>query len=53
MLMSTFLVFVPVYYFTVGPLGNHALWLAMTSYMLARGLTLLYFLPGRVLRKVR
>ncbi len=51
MLMSTFLVFLPVYYLSVGMIGNHALWLAMISYMLARGLTLLYFLPGKILRK--
>ncbi|MCH8523957.1 MAG: MATE family efflux transporter [Balneolales bacterium] len=49
MLISTFLVFVPVYYITVGWLGNHALWLAMVTYMLARGGTLLYYLPRKIL----
>lgn len=48
MLISTFFVFVPVYYLTVGWLGNHALWLAMVTYMLARGGTLLYYLPRKV-----
>lgn len=52
MFISTFLVFVPAYYITVGMIGNHALWLAMTAYMLARGLTLLWFLPGKVFAKV-
>jgi len=49
MLISTFLVFLPVYYGTLGWLGNHALWLAMATYMIARGATLLYYLPRRVL----
>jgi len=49
MLISTFLVFVPVYYLTVAWLGNHALWLAMVAYMLARGSTLLYYLPRKIL----
>ena len=52
MLISTFLVFIPAYYLTVDLLGNHALWLAMTAYMLARGATLLWFLPGKVLARV-
>lgn len=50
MLVSTFIVFVPVYYLTVGTLGNHALWLSMVVYMFARGVTLLYYLPKRVLK---
>jgi multidrug resistance protein, MATE family len=48
MLISTFLVFVPVYFATVGWLENHALWLAMATYMMARGATLLYYLPGSI-----
>lgn len=52
MLISTFLVFIPAYYLTVDLLGNHALWLAMTAYMLARGATLLWFLPRKVLARV-
>ncbi len=40
MLISTALIFLPVYYFTKESLGNNSLWLAMTLFMLARGLTL-------------
>lgn len=39
MLLSTFGVFFPVWYFSQ-ELGNHGLWLAMLCFMLARGLTL-------------
>lgn len=44
LLASTFLVFVPIYYFLYSVIGNHALWLGMILFMLARGLiqTLLY-----------
>jgi len=43
-LINTFLIFLPVYYLTVPYLGNHGLWLAMTIFMISRGviLTLLY-----------
>jgi len=39
MLVSTFLVFLPAWYFTQG-LHNHGLWLAFTLFMAARGLTM-------------
>ena len=39
MLISTLLVFVPVYYFAQ-PLANHGLWLAFYSWNIARALTL-------------
>lgn len=52
MLISTFLIFVPAYYISVGFIGNHALWLAMVAYMLARGATLLWFLPRKVFNQV-
>jgi MATE family multidrug resistance protein len=44
LLASTFLVFVPVYYFLNPLLGNHALWLGMILFMFARGViqTVLY-----------
>ncbi len=50
MLISTFIIFLPVYYLTLEPLGNHALWLAMTSYMLIRGLALLLYAPRYIFR---
>ena len=45
MMVSTFLVFLPIYYLTESSLGMHSIWLAMTSYMIARGLGLSLFLP--------
>ncbi len=38
MLFSTFLIFVPAYYFFL-PMGNHGLWLAMILFVLARGIS--------------
>jgi MATE family multidrug resistance protein len=49
MLISTFLIFLPTYYLSVGHIGNHALWLAMVAYMLARGLTLLLYAPKKIM----
>ncbi len=40
MLICAFAVFIPVYYLTLNSLGNHALWLAMVMFMIARGVTL-------------
>lgn len=40
MLLSTFLVFFPVWYFTQGIWSNHALWLAMVAFMLTRSVSL-------------
>ena len=39
MLISTFLFFLPTYYLFHNLLGNHALWLALTLFMLARGIS--------------
>jgi MATE family multidrug resistance protein len=39
MLLSTFLFFLPTYYLLHGTMGNHALWLALTILMLARGIS--------------
>ncbi|WP_264296829.1 MATE family efflux transporter DinF [Gallaecimonas mangrovi] len=49
MIVSTFLVFFPVWFVSQG-LGNHALWLALTAFMAMRGLSLwyLYRKPGFV-----
>lgn len=38
MMAATILVFIPTYYFLNDLLGNHGLWIAMLSFMLARGL---------------
>ncbi len=39
MLISTFLFFLPTYYLFHNVMGNHALWLALTLLMLARGIS--------------
>jgi len=39
MLLSTFIFFLPTYYLLHGTIGNHALWLALTLLMLARGIS--------------
>ena len=39
MLLSTFLFYLPTYYLLHGTMGNHALWLALTILMLARGIS--------------
>jgi MATE family multidrug resistance protein len=40
MLISTFAVFLPVYYISFPYWGNHGLWLAMSAFMLSRSITL-------------
>lgn len=51
MLIATALVFLPVYFIAVPYLGNHAIWLAMVSFMIARGVTLSLFAPKHILKK--
>ncbi len=48
MLFATILVFVPVFYLTVESLGVHALWLAMISFMIARGIALSLLAPKHI-----
>jgi len=43
MLISTLIIFIPVYYLVNEWYAQHALWVAMTSFMLFRGLTLTVF----------
>ena len=47
MIVSTLLVFLPAYYF-LKPLGNHGLWLALTVYSAARGLSLTALAPKHI-----
>ena len=49
MVVSTFVVFLPAYYL-LKPLGNHGLWLALTVYSVARGLTLTALAPKYILK---
>ncbi len=48
MALSTLVVFFPLYFLTEPYLGNHALWLAMLSYMAIRGITLSFFAPRAI-----
>ncbi len=43
MIVSTLIFFLPIYYFTKDVLDNHSLWLALTIFMVIRGLTLTFF----------
>lgn len=43
MVATVVLIYIPVYYLTIGALGNHALWLAMTLFMVFRGLALTWY----------
>lgn len=53
MLIATAVVFLPVYFIAVPYLGNHAIWLAMTSFMIARGVTLSFFAPKHIFKTGR
>lgn len=53
MLIATFLVFLPVYFVAVSYIGNHAIWLAMTLFMVARGATLTAFAPKYILNPMK
>lgn len=50
MLISLLIFFLPVYYLTVDSLGNDALWLAMISFMLARGVSLTLYAPKYIFK---
>lgn len=50
MIIATLVVFLPVYIIGVNYLGNHAIWLALTLFMIARGLTLTFYAPKHILR---
>ena len=43
MVFCTFIIFLPVYWLSKPYLGNDALWLAMTTFMVFRGITLTWY----------
>ncbi|MCD4736159.1 MAG: MATE family efflux transporter [Bacteroidales bacterium] len=43
LLIATILIFIPAFYLLRTPFGNHGLWLAMTLFMVSRGLLLTFF----------
>jgi len=49
MIIATIGVFLPTYGMGVYYLGNDAIWLAMTLFMIARGLTLTFYAPRHIL----
>lgn len=52
MLFCTFLIFLPTYLFLREPLGNHSLWLALTVFMIMRGLTLTLYARNHIYRAI-
>lgn len=48
MLIATILVFIPVYFISEPYSGIHALWMAMTAFMIARGVILSLYAPSRI-----
>lgn len=52
MLIATILFFVPVYFLVEPLVGVHALWLAMATFMLVRGITLSLWAPKRIFQSL-
>ena len=50
MIISSLLIFFPIFYFTQDTLGNHGLWLAITLFMAGRGLFLWLFAKKSILK---
>jgi len=50
-LISTFLIFLPIYYLAYPYFGNHGLWLAMIIFMVARGISLTFYYKSHILVK--
>jgi MATE family multidrug resistance protein len=50
MLIATIVVFIPAYFISEPYIGIHALWLAMTAFMVARGAALTVYAPSRIFR---
>ncbi|MEX0721625.1 MAG: MATE family efflux transporter [Balneolaceae bacterium] len=48
MLLATALFFVPVYYISEPFVGIHALWMAMTAFMVIRGVALTLYAPSQI-----
>ena len=48
MIVATIFVFIPVYYISEPIAGIHALWMAMTAFMVARGVVLSIYAPSRI-----
>jgi len=53
MLIATVVIFLPAYYLGEPWFGNHAIWLAMNLFMIARGSTLTFYAPKHIFRAIR
>ncbi|TKG91113.1 MATE family efflux transporter [Puteibacter caeruleilacunae] len=53
MLASTFLLFVPIYFFLMPIWGNHALWLSMLLFMAGRGVFQTIIAPKSIYRLIK
>lgn len=51
MIIATVGIFLPVYAIGVYYMGNHALWLALTLFMIGRGAALTFYAPTHILKK--
>lgn len=43
MIISVVIFFLPIYYLTAEPLGNHSIWFSLTVFMFVRGATLTFY----------
>ena len=50
MIISSILIFLPLWYFLVPIYGNHGLWIAFLGFMLARGITMTLFAKKNILQ---
>ncbi|HLR76703.1 MAG TPA: MATE family efflux transporter [Balneolaceae bacterium] len=51
LLIATVAIFLPAYFISEPYIGNHSIWLAMTLFMIARGLMLTLYAPKSIFRK--
>lgn len=50
MIISSILVFLPMWYFLMPIYGNHGLWIAFLGFMLARGISMTFFAKKNILQ---
>lgn len=50
MIISSILVFLPMWYFLMPSWGNHGLWIAFLGFMLARGISMTFFAKKNILQ---
>lgn len=50
MIISSILVFLPLWHFLIPAFGNHGLWIAFLGFMLARGISMTFFAKKNILQ---